>query len=79
MLDEYEITMGLMDIWFNGVLQEARFLLPTYVSYNLLSVILVQVSNQCMALVNDKIIVPTKVQILLIFVPPVHILIKGCP
>ena len=38
-----------------------------------------QVSNQCMALVNDKIIVPTKVQILLIFVHPVHVLIKGCP
>ena len=70
--------MGLMDSWFNGFLQEARFLF-TYVSFNLSSVIVMQVSNQCMALVNDKIIVPTKVQILLIFVHPVHILIKGCP
>ena len=54
-------------------------ILVTCVGYNLLlSVIILQVSNQCMALVNDKIIVPTKVHILLIFVHPVHILIKGC-
>ena len=86
-----EITISSMHIWFNGILLEEK-LDSRYVSYNLLNVIVMQVSNQCMALVNDKIIVPTKVQILYQILRhanicssrtysdhPVHILITGCP